>query len=322
MLDYKHRMNQKIKLIGITVILLALPLTIILAKRVQTYINRAAGPTYFAEYYVSPLGNDGNLGTEPDKPFKTIEKARDSVRSVKSGMTSDIVVYLRGGSYEIDQTINFTNQDSGANGHTIIYKNYQDEIPILSGGKQITGWVQDTQPGVFKTNLKAQLGDNFDSRQFYVNGIRAVRAREEISIPNAYIPPHTPGTEPSTQGFYTTDTGMQSWINKQNIEMVRIIRWRMYRCPLEDIVPSPDPKDITKQVSLIKVSKPCWNEANTRFNSLVGELGMGQSIIDNPTRQITPPYLENARELLDQPGEWYFDKTSAFFTTNQQPEKI
>lgn len=48
------------------------------------------------ELYVSPEGSDGNKGTL-EAPFKTIQKARDYIRTIKGEMESDIFVYLRGG---------------------------------------------------------------------------------------------------------------------------------------------------------------------------------------------------------------------------------
>jgi len=66
---------------------------------------------------------DSNTGTI-DAPFKTIAKARDVVRTVNGNMKSDIYVYLRGGTYNITETITFGPQDSGTNGYRIYYMAY------------------------------------------------------------------------------------------------------------------------------------------------------------------------------------------------------
>lgn len=57
-------------------------------------------------YYVSPTGNDSNPGTEA-LPFRTIEKARDVIRTINSNMTGDIIVYLREGTYALNSTLQF-----------------------------------------------------------------------------------------------------------------------------------------------------------------------------------------------------------------------
>src|SRR5690242_10081096 len=91
------------------------------------------------DYYVSPSGLDSNTGTIK-APFKTITKARDTVRTVNTGMKKNINVYLRGGTYTLDSTIAFTSADSGNNGYDVIYQAYPGEYPVISGGYKITGW--------------------------------------------------------------------------------------------------------------------------------------------------------------------------------------
>ena len=56
-----------------------------------------------ATYYVAPNGNDANPGTITS-PFRTLQRARDVVRTVNANMTGDIYVYLRGGSYPVSST--------------------------------------------------------------------------------------------------------------------------------------------------------------------------------------------------------------------------
>src|SRR6056297_1662933 len=92
-----------------------------------------------SDIYVSPLGNDSGAGTEED-PFLTIQKAQEKVRSLTDTMISDINVYLRGGRYEISDTLNFNQTDGGNNEYSVVYKNYPGEIPVIDGGVQINGW--------------------------------------------------------------------------------------------------------------------------------------------------------------------------------------
>lgn len=126
-----------------------------------------------ATFYVSPSGSDSNPGTFA-QPFATLGKARDEVRAINSDMTGDIYVYLRGGTYTLSDTFELDSSDSGTNGYNIIYKNYADEKPIISGGASITGWsLHDSA----KTIYKATVPTSFETRQLYVNGVRAVRAK-------------------------------------------------------------------------------------------------------------------------------------------------
>ena len=48
-------------------------------------------------------------------------------------MTGDIIVYIKGGTYTIDKTIEFTSDDSSTNGFRIIYRAVEGENPVISG---------------------------------------------------------------------------------------------------------------------------------------------------------------------------------------------
>ena len=237
----------------------ALPFLLLLAAG-------AAGQTAF---YVAPTGSGENPGTEA-RPFKTIERARDAVRKINGNMASDIVVFLRGGTYALDRTLVFEPQDSGTNGHHIIYRAFEGEKPVLSGGRRITGWTQDAA-GRWKA--ATDLG-NF--RQLYVNGVRAVRARGG--------PP--PGLALNGQdGYTTTNAAMADWRNPSDIELCYLVTWTHSRCKVASIAREGDR-------AAIAMLQPHFTMARTKEGVQVK----------------LPNYIENAIELLDEPGEWYLDR--------------
>jgi len=218
-------------------------------------------------YYLSPTGDDANPGTE-EQPFKTLNKTRDTVRTVNATMSADINVYLRGGTHTLENTFLLAPQDSGMNGFNIIYRNYPGEAPVLSGGRQITGWVQEGD------RWKASVG-NLETRQLYINGIKAVRARSSGGLPG--------GTK-TTTGYTTSDTNMQNWGNPRDIEFVDQTEAKLFRCPVDSIIG----KNIIMQ-------NPCWSDSQLDTGNPMG----------------LPDWMENAYELLDSPGEWYLNKTTS-----------
>jgi len=125
-----------------------------------------------ATYYVSPSGSDADSGTL-GAPFRTIEKARDVVRTVNASMKGDIVVYLRGGTYALDSTVAFGPADGGKNGYYVKYAAYTGETPLLTGGVPVTGWTVSDQA----KNIWKATGVTSRFRQLYVNGTKAIRAR-------------------------------------------------------------------------------------------------------------------------------------------------
>ena len=167
-------------------------------------------------FYLDPVeGNDANTGLSAAAAFKTLEHARCVVASINANMTSDITVYLAGGTYELNSTLVFRPSDSGANGHNVIYAALDSSHPpVLSGGLPIpaSSWVKlapwssaITAPNIYAYHVPpSQLSSvvpvgmapgNYTNglRQVYVNGTPAVRAR---------IPKAIDITQPYKGGYY------------------------------------------------------------------------------------------------------------------------
>src|SRR5690606_38932358 len=119
-------------------------------------------------------GSDDATGTF-DAPFATLERARDAVRDVNGNMTEDIRVFLRGGRYEVLDTIEFLAEDSGTNGHRVVYQAYADEHPLLTGSTGVEGWTPH-EGGIFK----AALSRSTKLRNLYVNDRRALMASKTV----------------------------------------------------------------------------------------------------------------------------------------------
>ena len=142
-------------------------------------------------YYVSPLGNDGADGSLT-QPFLTIERARDQIRSLKLSRQFNRPVYilLRGGTYSLSQTLNFSNSDSGTSQNPITYYPYQCENVTISGGMAIRGQWSVYSGNIYKINVGSL---RFNS--LFVNDRRAKRAR----IPKT--------------GFYSPTGGSETYLN-------------------------------------------------------------------------------------------------------------
>ena len=62
--------------------------------------------------YVAPNGNDANPGTV-DRPIQTLARAKALVQPLLPMMSSDLVVYLRGGTYPGDEHAHFRERRFG-----------------------------------------------------------------------------------------------------------------------------------------------------------------------------------------------------------------
>ncbi|MEV6942517.1 RICIN domain-containing protein [Streptomyces sp. NPDC051172] len=248
-----------------------------------------------ATYYVAPDGDDANPGTIT-APFKSLQHARDVVRTVNDNMTGDINVYLRGGNYPVSSTIDFTPADSGTNGHHVVYAAYQNEKPVLNGGVQVTGWTQHSG------NIwKATLNRDIKLRALYVNGKRAQMASKTINSAGCY-------------GNYTVTAGQAPWAwesgsqcdgakyslsdlpavatNQDDVEIKSATTWTTAIVGVRQITTSSDGAN---RVALFQEPGAAIAQGppNGRFNA-----GSGSHT------------FMNAYEFLHQPGEFYFDKTS------------
>lgn len=224
-----------------------------------------AGPVF----YVSPAGSDANRGTET-QPFLTLGKARDAVRTINADMTSDIVVYLRGGTYRLGQTLTLDARDSGTNSFDVVYKAYPGETPVVSGGQKIAGWRPDSG-GRWRADTTLP-----DSRQLYVNGSRAQLARGGP----------LPGAELYGEDGYTTpDARMAAWSNQDDIEFVFDVEWSRSIVKVRSIKAGLGG-------SIVAMQQPYFRLARTKEGVQVK----------------LPTYMQNAMELLDEPGEWYLNR--------------
>ncbi|MDH7461732.1 hypothetical protein QEG73_10600 [Chitinophagaceae bacterium 26-R-25] len=242
-----------------------------------------------ATYYVDPInGNDAdNSGTSLRSAFRTIGKARDVVRTINSNMRGDIYVYLRRGTYQLASTLTFTERDRGTNGYNIIYSAFQNEKPIISGGKQITGWsLYDASQNIYRA-----YAGNIETRQLYVNGVRATRARSTVT-PSPLTFVKAIGYTASGSIFVNNAKPMDQWKNQHDIEFVYDVVFTAPREELDSIIHNDS-------TTTFKMKQPGWGFVTNR-----GGTSLSQKYL--------PWYVENAYELLDAEGEWYLDRASDF----------
>ncbi|HXK92288.1 MAG TPA: right-handed parallel beta-helix repeat-containing protein [bacterium] len=100
--------------------------------------------------YVAPDGSDQWSGQRPDPnsdhtdgPFATLSRARNAIRYLReTGLPAhaDVTVFIRGGVYLLPETFELTEIDSGSENHPITYCNYQNETVRITGGKEVKGW--------------------------------------------------------------------------------------------------------------------------------------------------------------------------------------
>ena len=220
-----------------------------------------------ADVHVSPGGTGSACSCAMPCALET---GRDKVRTLTAGATADVVVLVADGTYRLAETLTLDATDSGpGGGHVVVYRAAPGATPVWSGAIQVQGFTP-----VDATNIVwvADVPAGTQSRQLYVNGRRATRARG---------PDSPAGYTKTATGFTLGDATMASWPDRAALEVVGTYQWQMYRCP----VASVDATGIT-------VATPCWTYGQSE------QFG-------------TVAWIENALELLDTGGEFYLDEAAA-----------
>ena len=250
------------------------------------------GPALFADtetetvFHVARTGNDTNAGDEA-APFISIQRAQQAVRKkISDGLTSDICVFIHGGTYALSQPLTFDPRDSGTAKFSITYAAVSNETVVVSGGQRITDWKQEDN-GLWSTVIPEVSDGSWYFRNLYVNGHRATRARS----PNAKdaTPYYTIKGFAKNNWAMTLGTNqVAAWKNLTDVELVLIGQWSIIR----------------KRISY----------ADPATSTIITELPhLGSSGMEEPGIG-TACYLENARAFLDQPGEWYLDRSTGVLT--------
>lgn len=226
--------------------------------------------------YVDPvMGNDEADGSL-EAPLLSLEAARDA--AVELSKQKKAYVMLKGGEYRLTSNLAFTTSSSGGS-NGIVFSSYGGKAEII-GSRAVTGWeMYDAEENIYR----AYVGNDVDSRQFFVNGAKAVRARSESGLNNVSA---TDG------GYLCSNTELIGIEHPEELEMVYYVKWSNPRCAVSSI---------TEENGKTKIRMN-----DTGFSKVRNK---GQSSVTDST---FPAYYENAYELLDSEGEWYLDKSEGY----------
>ncbi|MFF4358935.1 hypothetical protein [Streptomyces sp. NPDC001604] len=249
----------------------------------------SAGPAYAATptaLYASPSGSGSTCSLSAPC---SLDGVKAKVAGLAPAMAADIDVFLRGGTYRLSQAFALGASDSGRNGFKVVYAAYPGEKPVLSGATKISGFsLFDSGSNIYRAAVPAGT----QSRQLFVDGVRAQRARGPLN---------PAGFTLSGSSFTTSDSSYASFTNASSVEVVYNKDWKQMRCPLASIT-APSGGG-----SSLNVDPDCFASNNTSVpNRGFPFNGAGLPKLSGIT------YVENAYQLLDAPGEFYLDSSAGF----------
>ncbi len=223
-------------------------------------------------YYVSknaPENGDGSY----DKPFNTLENARDALRAVNAFNPKSAQVVIKDDIYFLDKPFALNEADSVPDGLKITYKGEDKKRPVISAGVKLIGFtLHDAQKNIYKASAKG-----LDFRQLYIGNKRAVRAK----YPN--------NDKCLTVSSWNTENKTVTVSENIAFSDLNGAEFNVQKEWGNDILKI---SEIADNVISFEPKSASYEFTNTNPPKINGQRF----------------WLENKYEFLDEKGEWYLDK--------------
>jgi hypothetical protein len=229
---------------------------------------------------------DITVSPETKSLHDALREARELRRLGKIASGETIHVRMKGGVYFLDEALLIRPEDSGNETCPTIIEAFPGEQPVLSGGVRIRNWKKEGK--YWTAQIPEHNGFPFLFRQLWVNGRKATRARDVANFDDMHRIIHI---DKEKQILWIPAKAVAKIQSAPNPELILHQMWEIAVLRIKSITIRGDSAGICfhQPESRIQFEHP-WPSPMTKagFHS--------------------PFYLTNALELLDEPGEWYFDR--------------
>lgn len=243
------------------------------------------------QVFVSPQGNDHWKGTS-SKPVATLQRAQQLARNF--GADKSVEVILKDGIYYLTDSLVFTPEDSKTYPAMTVYRAEHPGKAVISGGKRLTLKWRPTAGNVYVAEVPAGI----EIDQLYVNGQRQDMAR----FPNAI-----PGEGNNVYDTWSLEHKAETVDSMNPLNKQRIRSWS-------------DPRG----AYLHAMHASLWGDMHwlVTGKKADGTLNMTGGWQNNRPSPIHPlfRFIENVREELDVPREWYHDHQANLLYYIPQPD--
>lgn len=274
-----------------------------------------------ARYFVSPDGDDAWSGTllsankeKSDGPFKTIVRARDTIRALKAKglITGSVTVEIASGIYELAEPLTFTAADSGSAGMPVIYAAKKGSDTRIIGGSVVRGFKPAEGAALEKLNPAAR-------GNVVVSDLKGQGIVKYGALKNG-------------QSWANSETGMELFFNGKRMTLARYPNegWmRIAGIVVDDghaihgqkgskvgqfTVKDDRITNWVNEPSVMAAGYWFWDWADQRF--MISNIDADRHMItlsnakhDYGFRKNQWFYVYNILPELDAPGEWYVDRT-------------
>ena len=241
---------------------------------------------------VSTYASPSDFYVTPDSSLTdAVRKAREMRRL---GQGEPVTIHLSKGVYRLYEPLRLRPEDSGL---TI-----EGSDAVISGGIKILEWKQ--QGKLLVADVPDFNGRPIDFRQLWVNGKKATRARDVSDFEKMF---RIRTYDKKGQILWVPKKAVEKILNAPYAEMVLHEMWCTSNLRIKSI-------RIQGDSAAIRFHNP---EAKLQFEH------PWPSPMTPNTGHPSPFYLTNAKELLDEPGEWYHDiRAHKLYYLPQQGETV
>ena len=236
--------------------------------------------TYGADIHITP---DSSLAD-------AVRKAREMRRL---GKATEVTIHLAAGTYFLYEPLRLRPEDSGLS--------IKGTDAVISGGINIADWKR--QGKLMVADVPDFNGRPIDFRQLWINGSKAVRARDVSN----YEQMHRIRTyDKKSHVLWVPKKAVEKIMKAPYAEMILHEMWCTSNLRIKSI-------EIQGDSAAIRFHAP---EAKLQFEH------PWPSPMTPDTGHPSPFYLTNAKELIDEPGEWYHDIRERKLYYMSQPSAI
>jgi len=260
------------------------------------------------EIWVATTGSDSNPGTET-APLKTIQRAQIKARELRGNDSArdGIQIRIKAGNYFLSEPLIFGPEDSGTDDSPTVFTAEENAKVVINGGVKVSGW-QQIEGNLYKANLDR----NSKLRTLFVNGKRKRMAGTDLPVNGLgdwgsfTIEGNEPwafGAGSAIDGIKFSSNDVKSYSNPNDIELVQFNIWTEKILCARDI-------EVFGDTTVVKLQQPYGAIATSM--AWAGKINYNKSFV-----------IRNAFELLDSPGEFYFDrktKTLYYFSEGEDME--
>lgn len=247
-------------------------------KRNDSMDARRILTTVFSTVFIGLNINATDIIVKPEA--YAIEKALQQAREERRiNNAKDVCIHLSEGTYFLNQPIIVRPEDNGT-------RIVADGKAVISGGVKIANWKKEGK--YYVADVPEFNGRPLEFRQLWVNGKKAVRARDVADFNNMF---RIRSLDKAKETIYVPAAAVRKIVNAKHAEMVIHEMWCIANLRIKGVKIAGDSAAVTfhQPESHIHFMHP-WPSPMVTSN------GRNSAF-----------YLTNAKELLDTPGEWYLD---------------